>query len=196
MQFLYREEPTWLHAMAAWLKLLLLAAGGTALFLTDRIGILVLAAAGATGVLLSLRPLGTGAFKLARSIAIGALLVAVFHAVLGQPMVGLASASRLLAMAFLGIALTLSTRHSELLAVFERWLAPLALLGVRVDRMHLLLALMMRFTDQFFAQWKRLDDAHRVRTGKPGGLRLIAPLTIQMLLAARRVGDSLQTRIR
>ncbi|QHE88725.1 energy-coupling factor transporter transmembrane protein EcfT [Hydrogenophaga sp. BPS33] len=196
MQLLYREDPTWLHSIPAWLKLLLLATFGTALFLTDRAGILVLAAVGATGVLLSLRPLSPGAFKLARSIAIGALLVGVFHTAMGQAVVGLASASRLLAMAFLGIALTLSTRHSALLEVFERLLAPLAMLGVRVDRINLLLALMMRFTEQFFAQWKRLDDAHRVRTGRPGGLRLIAPLTIQMLLAARRVGDSLQTRIR
>jgi biotin transport system permease protein len=196
MQFLYRENTTWLHSIAASLKLLVLATVGTALFLTEHAGILVLAAAGSTGVLLSLRPVGPGALKLARSIAFGALLVGVFHAVMGQAMVGVASASRLLAMAFLGIALTLSTRHSELLEVFERFLAPLALLGVRVDRMNLLLALMMRFTEQFFAQWKRLDDAHRVRTGRPGGVRLIAPLTIQMLLAARRVGDSLQTRIR
>lgn len=196
MQFLYRENTTWLHSIAASLKLLVLATVGTALFLTQHAGILVLAAAGSTGALLSLRPLGSGAIKLVRSIAIGALLVGVFHAVMGQAMAGLASASRLLAMAFLGIALTLSTRHSELLEVFERLLAPLALLGVRVDRINLLLALMMRFTEQFFVQWKRLDDAHRVRTGRPGGLRLIAPLTIQMLLAARRVGDSLQTRIR
>lgn len=196
MQLLYREDPTWLHSMPAWLKLLVLAIFSTALFLTDRAGILVLAAASATGLLLSLRPPTPGARKLALSIAIGALLVAVFHIAMGQAMVGLASASRLLAMAFVGIALTLTTRHSELLEVFERLLAPLALLGVRVDRMNLLLALMMRFTEQFFAQWQRLDDAHRVRTGRPGGLRLIAPLTIQMLLAARRVGDSLQTRIR
>ena len=196
MQFLYREDRTWLHSMAAWLKLLVLASLGTALFMTDRASILVPAAAGATIVLLSLRPLGPGARKLARSIVLGALLVGVFHCAIGQAMVGLASASRLLAMAFLGIALTLSTRHSELLEVFERLLSPLALLGIRVDRMNLLLALMMRFTDQFFAQWQRLDDAHRVRTGRPGGLRLIGPLTIQMLLAARRVGDSLQIRIR
>ena len=196
MQFLYREDATWLHTIAASLKLLVLATLGTALFLTERAGILMPAAAGSAGLLLSLRPLGPGAHKLARSIALGALLVGAFHTVMGQPVVGLVSASRLLAMAFLGIALTLSTRHSELLEVFERLLAPLALLGVRVDRVNLLLALMMRFTEQFFAQWKRLDDAHRVRTGRPGGWRLIAPLTIQMLLAARRVGDTLQTRIR
>lgn len=196
MQYLYREDATWLHSIPASLKLLVLATLGTALFLTERAGILLPVAAGSAGLLLSLRPLGPGALKLARSIVLGALLVAAFHTAMGQPMVALASASRLLAMAFLGIALTLSARHSELLEVFERLLAPLALLGVRVDRVNLLLALMMRFTEQFLAQWKRLDDAHRVRTGRPGGLRLIAPLTIQMLLAARRVGDTLQTRIR
>jgi biotin transport system permease protein len=34
-----------------------------------------------------------------------------------------------------------------------------------------------------------------VRTGKPGGLRLLAPLTIQMLVAARRVADTLELRL-
>jgi biotin transport system permease protein len=34
-----------------------------------------------------------------------------------------------------------------------------------------------------------------MRTGKAGGLRLLAPLTIQMLLAARRVADTLELRL-
>jgi biotin transport system permease protein len=56
-------------------------------------------------------------------------------------------------------------------------------------------ALMLRFTEHFFVQWKRLDDAHRVRSGRAGGWRLLAPLTIQMLSSARRVADALHVRI-
>ena len=68
-------------------------------------------------------------------------------------------------------------------------------LGVKTRRLALLLAMMLRFTEHFFVLWKRLDDAHRVRTGKAGGLRLLAPLTIHMLVAARRLADTLQLRL-
>jgi len=34
-----------------------------------------------------------------------------------------------------------------------------------------------------------------VRTGKAGGLRLLAPLTIHMLNSARRVADTLEMRL-
>jgi biotin transport system permease protein len=44
-------------------------------------------------------------------------------------------------------------------------------------------------------QWKKLDDAHRLRTGRAGGLRLIAPLTVQMLQSARRVADAIDARL-
>lgn len=195
MQSLYREQPGWLHAVPAWLKLAVLAAVGTGLFLTARPAILLPAAAVCGAIFLSLRPVGPGARRLVWSIAIAAALVAAFHALMGQPMQGLTSAARLLAMTLLGISLTLTTRHTELLEVFERLLSPLGRLGLRVDGVSLRLALMMRFIEHFFVQWKRLDDAHRVRTGRPGGWRLLAPLTIQMLLTARRVADTLQIRL-
>jgi biotin transport system permease protein len=54
---------------------------------------------------------------------------------------------------------------------------------------------MLRFIEHFFVVWKRLDDSHRLRTGKAGGLRLLAPLTIQMLQAAKRVADTLAVRL-
>lgn len=41
--------------------------------------------------------------------------------------------------------------------------------------MALQLGLMLRFIEHFFVQWKKLDDAWRLRTGRPGGWRLIAP---------------------
>ena len=95
----------------------------------------------------------------------------------------------------MGVALTLTTRYSDLLDVFERLLSPLTRFGVRVDRIALQLALMLRFVEHFFVLWKRLDDAHRVRTGQPGGLRLLAPLTMQMLVSAKRVADTLELRL-
>jgi biotin transport system permease protein len=96
----------------------------------------------------------------------------------------------------MGIALTLTTRYTDLLHVFERVLSPLNRWGVPSEQLALQLALMLRFTEHFFVLWRRLDDAHRLRTGKAGGFKILAPLTIQMLIAARRVADALHVRLR
>jgi biotin transport system permease protein len=55
---------------------------------------------------------------------------------------------------------------------------------------------MLRFTEHFFVLWRRLDEAHKLRTGRSGGFKILAPLTIQMLIAARRVADALHLRLR
>jgi biotin transport system permease protein len=96
----------------------------------------------------------------------------------------------------MGIALTLTTRYSDLLQVFELGLSPLQRVGFKTTSIALQLALMLRFTEHFFVLWRRLDDAHRVRTGQAGGFKILAPLTLQMLMAARRVADTLHLRLR
>ena len=181
--------------MPANAKLLALALLGTGLFLTDLLTIQLPVATLCTLLFLSLGPAVRPARRLVLSILIGALLILCFHAFMQQPRLGLGSALRLVSMSLLGVALTLTTRFADVLQVLEKLLFPLRRFGVRVDRLSLRLALMMRFTEHFFIQWKRLDDAHRVRTGRPGGFRLLAPLTIQMLISAGRVADSLQLRL-
>jgi biotin transport system permease protein len=195
MQSLYSEHRTWLHRVPAWAKLVAIAAVGTGLFLTDRPVALAIAALACVAVFASLGRATRHVRRMVLALVAMAGLVAVFHLFMGQATLGATSALRLLGTSLLGVSLTLSTRYTEWLQVFERLLSPLARVGVRVDRLGLQLALMLRFTDIFFMQWKRLDDAHRLRTGKPGGLRLLAPLTIQMLLAARRVADTLRVRL-
>jgi biotin transport system permease protein len=54
---------------------------------------------------------------------------------------------------------------------------------------------MLRFAENFYVQWQRLDDAYRARSGHGGGLRLLAPLTIRTLQTAERVADALAARL-
>jgi biotin transport system permease protein len=103
---------------------------------------------------------------------------------------------RLVSTSLMGTALTLTTRYSDLLHVFERVLSPLKRIGISSEQLALQLALMLRFTEHFFVMWRRLDDAHKLRTGKSGGFKILAPLTIQMLVAARRVADALELRLK
>lgn len=195
MGSLYSEHPTWLHRWRAGLKLLLLAIFGTLLFLIA--SPIWLAGCGLVCLILWLS-LGQStqiARRLMRSVIIAALLVAGFHVFMGNRELAAVSALRLICASTLGIALTITTRPSDLVEVLEWLLSPLARLGLPTERVAMQLALMLRFTEHFFVQWKKLDEAHRLRTGKSGGLRLIAPLTIHMLQATRRVADALWARL-
>lgn len=196
MHGLYSETRTWLHAWPAGVKLALLAVLGTGLFLTGHPWVLLAGALACAALFLSLGPVARQARRLVVPLVLAALLMALFHALVGQPQVGLVSALRLLSAALLGTLLTLTTRPSDLLEVLERLLSPLGRLGVKVDELALQLALMLRFTEHFFALWKRLDEAHRVRVGKPGRVTILAPLVIVAMMSARRVADALQLRLR
>ncbi len=192
---LYSDFPTWLHRYGAGFKLACMALFGTLLFLIDSPWVLALCAGAAALLWFSLGQATRIARRLIFSVLLGALLVALFHLWMGRPTLAAVSALRLASACVLGVALTVTTRPMDLLEVLDRWLAPLARIGLQPERISLQLGLMLRFTEHFFVQWKKLDDAYRLRTGQAGGLRLIAPLTVQMLQAARRVADALFARL-
>lgn len=195
MNSLYSDHPTWLHDVPAGVKLGVLAVAGAGLFFISSTPVLSAATAACVLLLASLGRATSGARKMLLALLLACGLIVGFHALLQQPLLGLTSALRLLSTALLGVALTLTTRYTALLDVFEWLLSPLSRLGVRVDRLALQLALMLRFIEHFFVIWQRLDDAHRVRTGRPGGWRLLPPLTIHMLRSASRVADTLEVRL-
>lgn len=195
MGSLYSEHLTWLHRVPAAFKLIFFAVLGTVPFLIE--GPVVLAAIAVVCCLL-FASLGRATFtarKLVTSVLLAGLLIVAFHTYLQQPLLGVVSALRLLSASLLGIALTLTTRSRDLLTVFEQLLSPLQHLGIRTERLALQLAMMLRFTEHFFVVWKRLDDAHRIRTGKAGGLRILGPLTIKMLMSAQKAADTLELRL-
>jgi len=195
MGSLYSEYHTWLHAVPAGWKLTFLVLLSTGIFWIQDPVWLGVACALTVVVYLSLGKARVQGHALLRSLLIATALVLAFHSVLHQPMVGVVSSLRMVAATLLSISLTLTTRSADLQQVLECMLAPLELLGVRTSNFALQLALMLRFIEHFFAVWKRLDESHRLRTGKGGGLRLLAPLTIQMLQTARRVADTLDVRL-
>jgi len=191
----YSDHRTWLHAVAAPLKLLLLAVVGTALYVFNSPVVLLACASLCLLLFASLGRATLPARKLLIMVVAAGLLITAFHAYLQQPLVGVISALRLLSASLLGIALMLTTRANDLLDVLESLLSPLNRFGIHSNALALQVALMLRFTEHFFIQWKRLDDAHRVRTGKAGGFKLLAPLTIRMLTSAQRVADALELRL-
>lgn len=195
MGSLYSEHLTWLHRVPAGVKLIFFAVLGSVQFLLDSGAVLGISALICGLLFASLGRATYPARKLVLSVLLAGLLIMAFHSWMQQPMLGLVSALRLFSAALLGISLTLTTRSRDLLSVFERLLSPLQRVGIRTERLALQLAMMLRFTEHFFVVWKRLDDAHRIRTGKAGGLKILAPLTIKMLISARHVADALELRL-
>ncbi len=195
MGSLYSEHRSWLHGLPAAVKLLLFALLGTAQYATHSITVLAVGAVACILLFISLGRAVLPARKLVASVLLASLLILAFHTYMQQAALGWISVLRLLSASLLGIALTLTTRTGDLLDVLERLLSPLQRIGIKTERLALQLAMMLRFTEHFFVVWKRLDEAHRLRTGKAGGLRLLAPLTIQMLTSARRVADTLEMRM-
>ncbi|MDM0050732.1 energy-coupling factor transporter transmembrane protein EcfT [Variovorax sp. J22R115] len=195
MRSLYSAQRTWLHAIPAWIKLVLLSVCGTLLVLVDRPMYLVVACVAVLLVFVSLGPAAWRRLRMLGGVAIAGGLILVFHWALGTTWLGAASALRLASAATLALMLTLSTRFEDLLAVLEAILHPLQRIGVPTERIALGLGLMLRFAENFYVQWQRLDDAYRARTGRGGGLRLLAPLTIRTLQTAERVADALAARL-
>jgi biotin transport system permease protein len=192
---LYSEQLTWLHRVAATYKLIFFAVLGALQWLLDGPAVLGGVAVACCLLFASLGRATFASRRLLAAVLLAGLLMVAFHSYLQQPMLGVVSALRLLSASLLGIALTLTTRSRDLLTVFEQLLSPLQRVGVRTERLALQLAMMLRFTEHFFVVWKRLDDAHRIRTGRAGGLRLLAPLTIKMLMSAQKAADTLELRL-
>ena len=196
MGSLYSDHPTWLHGIPAGVKLAFLALLGAGIFFTYDLAVLVTSAICCVLIFASLGKSTWRAKPLLIGLVFASVLIGLFHLYMQQPMVGAISVLRLLSTTLMGIALTLTTRYTDLLGVLEWLLAPLHRFGVAPERLSLQVALMLRFTEHFFIVWRRLDDAHRLRTGKAGGFKILAPLTIHMLVAARRVADTLHLRFR
>ncbi len=195
MRSLYSAQPTWMHAMAAWVKLAVLSVCGTLLVLVERPVVLALVCAAVLAMFASLGPPAWRRVRMLLGVAIAGGLIVGFHWAMGTTPLGVASALRLASAATLALMLTLTTRFEDLLAVLEALLHPLQRFGVPTERIALGLGLMLRFAENFYVQWQRLDDAYRARTGHGGGLRLLAPLTIRTLQTAERVADALAARL-
>jgi biotin transport system permease protein len=194
MRSFYLEEQTWLHGLPAWIKLLVLSATGTILFAGNGH---VLATV-ATAVAVAVATLGAATWRTLRSLRGLALvlgLILLFHGITDSWVIGLDAAARLGCLAVLGMLLTLSTPFGELLAVVEAALRPLRVFGLPTERAALAFGLMLRFIEIFFLRWQQLDEACRARSGRRGGFRLLAPLAIQVLATAERVGDALSARL-
>ena len=104
MGSLYSEHPTWLHRISPALKLVLMAALSTLLFVIQSPALMVASALACLLLWLSLGPATRIARRLIVSVLLAAFLIAGFHVFMGNYALATVSALRLACASTLGVA--------------------------------------------------------------------------------------------
>ena len=185
----------WAHRLPAWVKLAALAIVTTGLFLLA--SPVPLAAAGfAAGIL---HATGGSRFLIAslrqlRPLWPFVLIVGLWHLWTADPMGGTVILLRMLTAVALANFVTMTTKLSEMIAVFQ-WLArPLAPLGLPPRRLALAMALVIRFIPVMLDHLSRIRDAWSARSPRRPGWRVLVPATLAALDDAERAAEALRAR--
>lgn len=192
---LYIAGASWLHRRPAWLKLLTLCAAGAGLFaLRDSVWLGAALAVAATLVWSS----GAGfelLWRQLRGLFWVALALGLFTGVFQGWGAALAVLLRVGAMVGLALAVTLTTRTSDLIAVCETVLSPLQRLGVLdAGKVSLALALSLRFVPEIWRNFHEIREAQAARGLGANPLALIVPLVVLTLKRAEEVAEAIDAR--
>lgn len=130
----------------------------------------------------------------AKPLVVVIAVLTAFQALVGRPVEGLVTATRLLAVAALALAVTLTTRPTAMVAWLERVLLRLRVRPARVFRIGLTVGLALRSLDHLGVVAHRVMDARRAR-GLGRNLRAFAvPTVVAAALFAHGVGEALEAR--
>lgn len=191
---LYWPGGSWLHRAPAGAKLLALLMGAAAVVAVNRPAV-----SGALLVAVVVAVLGAGVpprvlVRQAKPLVIVIAVLAGFQALIGRPEEGLVASTRLLAVAALALAVTLTTRPTAMVDWLERTLRRLHVRPVRVFRIGLTVGLALRSLDHLGVVSRRVLDARRAR-GLGRNLRAFAvPTVVAAARFAHGVGEALEAR--
>ncbi|WP_020670688.1 energy-coupling factor transporter transmembrane component T family protein [Amycolatopsis nigrescens] len=101
---------------------------------------------------------------------------------------------QLLIAVLLAGLVTVTTRVSEMLALFEKLARPLDRIGVSSRRAALVLALTVRCVPMVAAAWQSSSDAYRARGMRRGSWRMVVPVIVRLLRSAEALGDAITAR--
>ncbi|ANN68035.1 energy-coupling factor transporter transmembrane component T family protein [Bordetella bronchialis] len=195
MEPLYVEGDGPLHRIPASWKLMALLAAGAGLFLVRRLDALG-AAAAVGGLLVAMSGAGFAAvWRHARGLLPILAVVGAFTAYFD----GWAQAAEVLlrvcALVALAMAVTLTTRTTDLIRVCERALYPLDRLGwVDASRVSLALALTLRFIPEIWRNYQDIREAQAARGLSRNALALAVPLLVRTLKRAEEVAEAIEAR--
>jgi biotin transport system permease protein len=186
---------TWAHRLPAGAKLAALAVATTALFLMSSPLPLGLAALATAGLALSG---GTGfaraALRLFWPLWPFVAVVGLWHLWTGDLTGGAVVLLRMVTAVALANLVTMTTRLSDMIVVFQ-WLArPLAPLGLSPRRLALAFALVIRFIPVMLDRMAQISAAWSARSPRRPRWRVLVPATLAALDDADRVAEALRAR--
>lgn len=192
---LYLPGDSPLHRLPAGIKLLALAVAGAGLFLLrDPLG-LGLACVAAAILLWVAGASPGGVWRQVRGLLWVLLAVGLFAAWFQGWREALAVLLRIAAMVALALAVTLSTRASDLIAVCERVLSPLQRIGLLdANKAALALALALRFVPEIWRNFHEIREAQAARGLGANPVALIVPLMVLTLKRAQEVAEAIDAR--
>jgi biotin transport system permease protein len=185
---------TWAHGLPAGAKLLALALATSGLFLVGAPQGLAVALMATEALYL------TGGLRFAAAglrqlwpLWPFVVIVALWHLFSGDLEEGVAILLRLMTAVALANFVTMTTRLSDLLAVFERLAQPLApILPPR--RLALAFALVIRFIPVMLDRMGLIRQSWAARSPRRSGWRVLVPATLAALDDADRVAEALRAR--
>ncbi|GAA1773430.1 energy-coupling factor transporter transmembrane protein EcfT [Kocuria aegyptia] len=104
------------------------------------------------------------------------------------------SALRLLSLCLFAYAVSLSTTFGEMLALFERLLAPTRHLGLNPAQMSLALSMTIRFIPQIRTQYLEVREAQFARGLHNSPVAVLVPLLVRTLESAQEIAAALDAR--
>ncbi len=199
----YISQDTWLHRVPAGFKLMGLAMASVALLPTQSPMTLMIATLlGCAGFLSLGRPGRRRLSNLLRTAGLLAAFIGLFQflVVVGElgpqeaTLTAAISALRLFSLVVLADLISVTTPLSKMLNVIEGLLGPLKPLGVRAERLSLVVGMMIRSASLLRQHFQTIGDAYRARLDKSAGIRIVTPLMRQVGHANHALADALASR--
>jgi biotin transport system permease protein len=193
MLSLYQEGRTPVHALPAGVKLLVLFLAGTLIFLIRDVAWLA-AAMAVVGLcyVLARIPWRPAVRSLVAVVPFAAITV-IAQIVLSDWVTGVVVGERILTTVGLANLVTLTTRTEDMIATIETAMRPAVPLGIRPERIGLVVAIAIRFIPMIKEQTEQVRAAQRAR-GVERSVAFLTPLLIKILRLADGLGEALDAR--
>ncbi|HEU4513972.1 MAG TPA: energy-coupling factor transporter transmembrane protein EcfT [Nocardioidaceae bacterium] len=191
---LYLPGSSPVHRMRADVKLLMMvAAGAGSVFLDHPWQVGVALAVVLAGYLVAGLSLGT-AWRQVRPLVWILGFVAVFHVVVSGWEPAVVFVGMILSLVLLAALVTLTTRTTDMVDAVVHALRPFRRVGVKPDRVGLLLALGIRSVPVVVGLAEEVRDAQRARGLTASPRAFAVPLIVRSLRHADALGDALVAR--
>jgi biotin transport system permease protein len=186
---------TWAHRLPAGGKLAAMALATTGLFLLASPLPLVLALVCGVALYLSGgRSFAVAGLGLLRPLWPFVLIVGLWHLWTEEILAGVVILLRMVTAVGLANFVTMTTRLSDMLAVFERLARALQPLGLSPRRLALAVALVIRFIPVMLGRLAQITAAWRARSPRRPRWRVLVPATLAALDDAERTAEALRAR--